>query len=193
MRRAANTDLSDTDLSDTDLGDADPTRSADEESLRRHAGALADAVDAAVPGWIVRRVAELVTAYHGSVPPDVREAAADAGRVTCADVGPRIRALLTADVDAQRANPLALLRGAVGPATAVLRGAAVPPVVRDGFAERAFPDDVYDLAPATFADVDPALHEPGLIWGAAKAHVVLSRRRSERRPGAPVGRQEAGG
>ena len=39
---------------------------------------------------------------------------------------------------------------------------------------RNFPDDVYDLSPATFADVDPALHEPGLVWGAAKAHVHLA-------------------
>ena len=50
---------------------------------------------------------------------------------------------------------------------------------RDEFAERTFPDDVYDLSPASFADVDPALHEPGLMWGAAKAHVILHRRRSE--------------
>jgi hypothetical protein len=59
----------------------------------------------------------------------------------------------------------------------VLRAAGVPPVRRDEFAEHAFPDDVYDLAPASFADVDPSLHEPGLVWGAAKAHVHLSRRR----------------
>ena len=36
---------------------------------------------------------------------------------------------------------------------------------------------VYDLAPANFADVDPALAEPGLLWGAAKAHVHLARHR----------------
>jgi hypothetical protein len=44
---------------------------------------------------------------------------------------------------------------------------------------RSFPDDVYDLTPASFADVDPALHEPGLVWGAAKAHVHLARRRRQ--------------
>ena len=32
-----------------------------------------------------------------------------------------------------------------------------------------------------FADVDPTLHEPGLRWGASKAHVVLLRRRAEGR------------
>ncbi len=41
-----------------------------------------------------------------------------------------------------------------------------------------FPDDDYDLTPASFGDLDPALHEPGLVWGAAKAHVFLARRRA---------------
>ena len=30
---------------------------------------------------------------------------------------------------------------------------------------------------STGADLAPELHEPGLVWGAAKAHVVLARRR----------------
>ena len=53
------------------------------------------------------------------------------------------------------------------------------PVPRDEFRERSFPDDVYDLVPGSFADVDAGLHEPGLVWGAAKAHVHLARRRRE--------------
>ena len=40
---------------------------------------------------------------------------------------------------------------------------------------------LYDLSPASFADLAPALKEPGLVWGAAKAHVHLSRRRAEGR------------
>ena len=50
---------------------------------------------------------------------------------------------------------------------------------RDEFEERAFPDDVYRLSPATWSDVDPSLHEPGIIWGAYKAKTVLDRRRAE--------------
>jgi hypothetical protein len=65
--------------------------------------------------------------------------------------------------------------------TQVLAEAGVPPVERDEHAARLFPDDRYDLAPATFSDLDEALHEPGLVWGAAKAHVVLARRRREGR------------
>ena len=74
-----------------------------------------------------------------------------------------------------------MVRRAVVYPTAVLRGAGVPPVVRDADAEARFPDDDYDLTPAAFADLDPSLHEPGLVWGAAKAHVHLARRRAEGR------------
>jgi len=68
-----------------------------------------------------------------------------------------------------------LLRAAVRYPTAVLRAAGVPPVARDDQQVHLFPDDDYDLAPANFADVDPALAEPGLVWGAAKAYVHLQR------------------
>ena len=89
---------------------------------------------------------------------------------------PRIRTLLSMDLDEQATNPLALLRSAVRYPTEVLAAHGVPPVDRDEFAVRAFPDDVYDLSPASFGDVHPDLHEPGLVWGAAKAHVHLQRR-----------------
>jgi hypothetical protein len=107
------------------------------------------------------------------------EAITEAGRAAQADGGPRLRELLATDVDEQRGNPLGILRSLVRYPTAVLRAAGVAPVARDEFARRNFPDDIYDLSPAAFADVDPALHEPGLVWGAAKAHVHLSRRRRE--------------
>ena len=52
---------------------------------------------------------------------------------------------------------------------------------RDQFANSSFPDDVYGLVPATWADVDPSLHEIGITWGAAKAFVHKARRRDEGR------------
>jgi hypothetical protein len=110
--------------------------------------------------------------------PEVLEEARVAGERARAEIGIEVRALLAQDVDDQRANPLAVVRRAVRYPTAVLRTAGVPSVVRDEFDERAFPDDVYALTPASFADVDPSLHEPGLLWGAAKAHAHLMRRRT---------------
>jgi hypothetical protein len=134
---------------------------ADAAALAGHATALADAVAGALPGW-VRRSVEGVLAAQGipldaGLRADVDRAVAEA----TAEGDSRVRTLLATDVDRQGANPLAVLRSLVRHPTAVLRSAGAKPVPRDEFRERSFPDDVYDLAPASFADVDPSLHEPG--------------------------------
>ena len=151
----------------------------DEQALLDYGDALAAAVEAALPGWVVRSVEHIMRAWRGDdrVDPQVLSAANEAGARAANEVGRELRALLAVDVDEQRTNPLTLLRRAVRYPTSVLAQAGVPPVVRDGQSERMFPDDVYDLAPASFADIDTLLHEPGLAWGAAKAHVHLARRR----------------
>jgi hypothetical protein len=160
---------------------ADLDDPADAAALARYAVALADGVEAALPGWVVGCVERILVAYRGAVEPEEHRAAARAGAEAVAEVGPEVRALLLTDIDAQRTSPLALLREAVRYPTDVLERAGVPPVERDPFDERQFPDDRYALSPATLADLDPALHEPGLTWGAAKAHVHLARRRREGR------------
>jgi hypothetical protein len=135
-----------------------------------HATALADAVEVALPRWVERAVTRIVVAWQGG-PPDaaVTEAARDAGRRAAEEVGAEVRALLAADIDEQWTTPLSLLRGAVRYPTQVLADAGVPPVERDPIQERLLPGDIYDLSPASFADVDPSLAEPGMVWGAAKA------------------------
>ena len=97
----------------------------------------------------------------------------------------QLDALLRTDVDAQQTNPLSVLRAAVRFPTEVLARHGVRPEARDSFAVRAFPDDVYGLSPATWADVDESLAEPGLVWGAWKAMTVLQRRRAEGRLAGP--------
>ncbi len=155
----------------------------DDEGMAARSAALASAVDRVLAGWVLRSVEAIVVAWRGpsALTPAIRAAAEDAGRRARVEVGGALQRLLAVDVDRQRSTPLAVLRGAVRYPTAVLREAGVPPVVRDEFAERSFPDDLYGLTPATFADIDPTLHDVGIEWGAAKAHVHLSRRR---RPGA---------
>ncbi|MGH2686249.1 MAG: hypothetical protein ACRDJP_12355, partial [Actinomycetota bacterium] len=135
--------------------------------MEEYANALAAAVEEALPRWVTRSVERILIASSGTADPAVMAEAAEAGLRATADVMPRLRALLATDVDQQRTNPLSILRSAVRYPTEVLRAAGVPPVRRDDFDVRAFPDDDYGLAPASFADVDPALHEPGLAWGAA--------------------------
>ena len=91
----------------------------------------------------------------------------------------RLRALVDADIDEQRANPLAVLRDVTSHAHAVLADAGMPSMPRDQFARQSFPDDAYGLVPATWADIDPDLHEIGITWGAAKAFLFKARRRAE--------------
>jgi hypothetical protein len=139
--------------------------------------ALAEAVEVAVPAWVVRSVRDLLVAFAGSADPAVVAEAEDAGRRAALEVGPELRRLLSEDVDRQWANPLAVVRRAVSYPTAVLRAAGVPEVVRDEYDEAHFPDDVYGLTPRTFTDVDPSLGEVSLVWGAAKARASMVRHR----------------
>lgn len=155
-----------------------PDDPADAAALAGYAQALGDAIEAALPRWVERVVEQRWRAWTADpLPQAVEEAARDAGRRAQDEVMPALRDLLATDVDAQRTNPLALLRRAVRHPAAVLAAAGVPPVARDAHAERLFPDDAYDLSIGAFADLDPSVHEPGLTWGAAKAHVILRRRR----------------
>lgn len=151
----------------------------DAARLVAYAAALADGIERALPGWVERCVGRLMMAYEGRVPDDVSVAARVAGAAARDEIGPEVRALLLQDIDAQRTNPLTLVRGAVRYPSDVLRRAGVPPVVRDDLAVQHFPDDDYDLVPTAFADLDPALRDVGLEWGAAKAHVHLHRRRMD--------------
>lgn len=165
----------DEDRSDAD--DIDP-----DEQLAIYALDLADGIKAALPTWVARCVADRIEAWSGSPPSaEVRASAVTAGEKARDEVGDAVAQALQLDIDEQRVPPLSLLRSAVRYPTRVLRDAGVPPVVRDEFDERNFPEDAYALTPASFADLSPDLHEPGIRWGAAKAHVHLRRRREEGR------------
>ncbi|MGH9259688.1 MAG: hypothetical protein ACRD08_07300 [Acidimicrobiales bacterium] len=156
-----------------------PDDPADAEALGRYATTLADGIDEAIPRWVETSVRRVLGAQGITVDADLARKIAEAASAARDDGGTRARELLATDVDEQAGNPLAILRSLVRYPTAVLAAAGARPVARDEFSERSFPDDVYDLTPATFADVDRSLHEPGLVWGAAKAHIHLARRRRE--------------
>jgi hypothetical protein len=132
---------------------------------------LAAAVDQMLPGWVVRTVRRFRD--------DLDLAAAVAGEEARRDIGARLRRLLETDLDQQRSNPLAILRTATPYPTQVLAAAGVPGVVRESFAVEAFPEDIYNLSPATWSDIDPALQDFGITWSAWKAHEFLRRRRAE--------------
>jgi hypothetical protein len=140
---------------------------------------LVDTVADVVPRWIERSVRERLQAWRGHVSPEVAAQAVAAGEAARDEVVPRLRSLVETDIDEQRTNPLALLRDATSHGHRVLAGAGMPSMPRDQFARSSFPDDDYGLVPATWADIDPDLHEIGITWGAAKAFLFKARRRAE--------------
>jgi hypothetical protein len=129
---------------------------------------LATAVSGAVPDWVRRSVdARLPSDIPGR--DRIMAEAEEAGNRAQRRVADELQALVSADVDAQRSTPLAVVRGAVSYPTEVLRRAQVPPVARDPFVSERFPDDPYGLTPASLQAMDPELGELAIAWGAAKA------------------------
>lgn len=139
----------------------------DDVAFAAYGSTLAAAIDEALPAWIATWWTRLgMAAPSDSVVDDVRTAI----------LGP-LRALVAADLDDQRSTPLSIIRDAIPILSDALHNAGVAPVVRDEILERLEPDDVYGLSPASFADLGPDVADAGLVWGAAKAHVHLQRRR----------------
>jgi hypothetical protein len=160
------------------------TSSRDDEAIA--AQRLSEASDAIVvgvarelPGWVQRSVTRIADAW-GRLDDDERatldRAAADAGVAAAKRITAQLRTLFAADVGAQRATPLEIVRTAYREPTAALEAARIPPVERDPFEERAWPDDRYGLVPHTLGDLgDPDLAPLHLAWGMAKSAVVRAR------------------
>lgn len=154
---------------------------ADDDGSSEPVDLLVDTLARTVPIWLTDCVVRTAHQAYGRCPDDLADGAARMAHEQAPEVVARIETLVRTDVDLQRTNPLSLLRDAVHGPTELLRAADVPPVRRDAFAVERFPDDVYDLGPASWADVHPDLHEVGIMWGAWKAATVLQRRREEGR------------
>lgn len=141
---------------------------SDHRRFLAYGAALADAIDVSIENWVIS--VTLARAPHLG-----GEAAAAAVQCRREVVG-RLRALLALDLDHQTATPLEVLRSAAAFPTAVLRSAGIEGARRDDIDVRRDPDDVYALAPASFADLGPEVGDAGIAWGAAKAYVHLARR-----------------
>ena len=151
-----------------DMADA-----VDTQGLESYPQALYDAVMSGVHEWILGRMQMLVRTS------EAHELLQNAAQAVSALVRTELLQLLSTDVDAQRMNPLHVLRACTSPATAALKSLGVPEAVRDQFEESAMPDDVYALGPLTWRDLGEDVHDAGINWGAYKAAVVISRRRDE--------------
>ena len=167
------------------MSDSANSEAADLEALRTFAKRLTLGIERAIGPWIERSIESVCERSGIMVTGLVRQRARDAGVEASNVVVPRISELLSLDIDDQRVGPLELIRGAVGFATAVLLELGATPVQRDEMSQSMFPDDVFDLTPGSFGDLDSSLQEMGIEWGAAKAHVFLARRRSIDTPPKP--------
>lgn len=124
---------------------------------------LIETAERVTPGWINRLVAQRVSQND-----EIRAATDEAADRATEFVVARLTHLMLQDVDEQVSTPLAIMRETTKFPTQVLIDAGAQPVERDDQARKLFPEDVYDLVPANWGDIDEALVEPGLAWGAAK-------------------------
>ena len=155
---------------------------AEERELAGLGAELARGLAAALPGW-ARSTVERLGRDLGRDGEDIT-ATAGAAVAAVEDRLPAIAAALSAlagaDAADQRTTPLAIVREAVPPVTAVLRSRSWPPAQRDEWAKERFPDDPYDLTPGHVGDIDPSLLDTAVAWGAAKAWLHRRRHRRSR-------------
>lgn len=152
---------------------------ADELDIETVAMALLEAVVEATPSWVSRSVGEIVAAQGLAVDDIHVERVVDAGERAQRYVETNLGALLRTDIDQQRTTPLTIVRDAARFPVEVLHAAGAREVHRIDVDRWAFPNDPFGVTPASLADMGPVVHEAGIAWGAAKAHVHLRRRRDE--------------
>ncbi len=148
-------------------------------SLDQYPRDLYDAVVAAIPSWVSRRMLEI--ASHGGVSAgaDFMASVEEVVRETSQQISGDLLALLSTDVDKQRFNPLQVIREANVFANRALDAAGVSLPHRDEFDAQVMPHDTYAFGPLTWRDISDEVHDAGISWGAWKAATVLTRRRAE--------------
>jgi hypothetical protein len=149
------------------------------QRLDQIAAEVVERIERTLPGWVEREVRRIVDAW-GRLDPGTAartvQAAGPAGRKAADRVGSALRAEMALDPARQRATPLQIVRSAYEEPTAVLAAAGIPPVERDDFHERRWPDDRYGLVPEHLSDLGDEVLGPLLLaWGMAKAAVLRSR------------------
>ena len=152
----------------------------DDVALAQFGEELVRAIESALGSWVQTTVETVLRAQGRSIGGETATLIDVARRDATLTIVQELQTVLALDVDEQRQNPLSILRAAVRYPTQVLRAVGAQPIARDEFDEQSFPDDEFALTPAAFSDFGSAVHDAGIMWGAAKAHVHLQRRRASR-------------
>lgn len=140
------------------------------------AAALVAGVERLGAGWVAESVRRVLDA-SATLDPAARDRALAeagvAGEQAAARVAAELRALFAHAPADQRATPLEIVRSLRREATAVLARAGVPPVRRDPYDARAFPDDTYGIVLRHVHELgDESLGGALLAWGLAKARAL---------------------
>ena len=149
------------------------------DRLSEAGAAIVAGVEVALPGWVEGRVAFIADAWDRLDPAtraalDVRASAA--GADVAERVAEDLRTFFATPVAEQRTTPLEIVRTATRDVTVLLSEVGILPVERDAFDERAFPEDLYGVTPASLSDLDESLGPWQLAWGLAKARLLQERR-----------------
>ncbi len=161
------------------VGDAEAAERHGLDLLRRTGEEIVTGVERALPGWAHAQAERIVDAWghhEGDERREILDRARAAGEEAARRIAAELQDVIERDPDDHRVTPLQVVRTAYQEVTVVLREAGIPPVERDEFAERSFPDDDYGFAPDTLEDLgDEDLAPLHLAWGVAKATVHKAR------------------
>ena len=148
----------------------------DIESVARD---LHQAAVAATPEWVQGCIAQVTVRQGIAWPDDADVWVESAVERAVAFVDTQLGDLLGTDIDQQRTTPLSIFRDAVRFPVEVLHQIGAEPAHRGDMSRWAFPNDPFGITPGNLADVGATVSTAGVMWGAAKAGLHLSRRRAE--------------
>jgi hypothetical protein len=148
--------------------------------MEEAAARILDGVEQHAAAWVLRAVTNILDAW-GRLDTSAYVAAIaharDEGNFAAERVTAELAVFFATDVDDQRTTPLAIVRSLRVEATNVLMAAGVPPVERDPYDERAFPDDIYGIVPKDLGELgDEDLGGALIAWGLGKSGVLRDRR-----------------
>lgn len=142
--------------------------SDDDAKFTEYGLALHRAVVSAVRPWL----RATVLSRHAVIDDDLEQVL----DTVAISIDSSIAELVQADIDTPLSGPLERIRQCVEPVNQALAERGVDTPRRNTIDIEMRPADVYDLGPMTFRDLSDEVHDAGIAWGAAKAHLHLKRR-----------------
>jgi hypothetical protein len=131
-------------------------------------------ITAALPGWVNRKVREVVDERGIEVTSALESSARAAGKECQGDVGRRVSEFLQAPPTRELKDLLAFLSYAAVPyPTKVLHSANMPKADRPPWLVKLDPENIYDIHIRLLDELSPHLEQPGLLWAFATASSYL--------------------